>query len=84
MPEIFHTFTAWLTTSRIKILGILIVLIILSQISKWIINLLRRHPDDLRRTGNIVRAFIGQGRHWTVAIGFDICLQMVCLVSVEI
>ena len=35
MPETVNTVTAWLTTSGIKILGILISLIILSQISKW-------------------------------------------------
>jgi len=34
MPEIFKTVTPWLTTSRIKVLGILITLLILSQMSK--------------------------------------------------
>src|SRR4030043_256716 len=36
MPEIFKTITTWLTTSGMKILGILIGLIILFQMSKWI------------------------------------------------
>jgi len=38
MSDTFKTLTAWLTTSGIKILGILISLIILSQMSKWIIK----------------------------------------------
>jgi hypothetical protein len=38
MPEIFKTIAAWLTTSGINILGILITLIILSQMSRWVIG----------------------------------------------
>ena len=46
MPETFNTVTAWLTTSGIKILGILIVLIILSQISKWIIKWMEKFVPE--------------------------------------
>jgi len=42
MPEILKTTTSWLTTSGIKILGILITLVILSQMSKWIVKWLER------------------------------------------
>jgi hypothetical protein len=38
MPETFKTIGNWLTTSGIKILGILIALSILSQMSRWIVN----------------------------------------------
>ena len=36
MPEKFKPIAAWLTTSGIKIVGILVALIILSQMSRWI------------------------------------------------
>jgi len=42
MPELFKNITAWLTTSGIKVLGILIALIVLSQMSKWIVKWLER------------------------------------------
>jgi len=42
MPELLKTISSWLTTSGIKIIGILITLIILSQISKWIVKWLER------------------------------------------
>jgi len=42
MPEIFKNITTWLATSRIKVLGILIALIILSQMSKWIVKWLEK------------------------------------------
>jgi small conductance mechanosensitive channel len=42
MPELFKTVSSWLTTSGIKIIGILITLIILSQMSKWIVKWLER------------------------------------------
>ncbi len=42
MPEIFKTVTTWLTTSGIKVLGILIALLILSQMSKWIVKWLEK------------------------------------------
>jgi small conductance mechanosensitive channel len=42
MPELLKNITAWLTTSGMKILGILIVLIVLSQMSKWIVKWLER------------------------------------------
>jgi small conductance mechanosensitive channel len=38
MPEIIGTITTWLTTSGIKVVGILIALIVLSQMSKWIVK----------------------------------------------
>jgi len=42
MPELVKTITAWLTTSGVRVLGILIVLVILSQMSKWIVKWLER------------------------------------------
>jgi hypothetical protein len=42
MPEIFKNITTWLATSRIKVLGILIAFIILSQMSKWIVKWLEK------------------------------------------
>ena len=42
MPEIIRTITTWLTTSGIKVLGILIALIILSRMSKWIVKWLEK------------------------------------------
>ncbi len=42
MPDLLKTVSSWLTTSGIKIVGILITLIILSQISKWIVKWLER------------------------------------------
>jgi small-conductance mechanosensitive channel len=42
MPEMFKHITSWLTTSGIKVLGILIALIILSQMSRWIVKWLKR------------------------------------------
>ncbi len=42
MPEIFNNITTWLTHSGIKVLGILIALIILSQMSKWIVKWLEK------------------------------------------
>jgi small conductance mechanosensitive channel len=38
MPELFKNIATWLITSGIKVLGILIALIILSQMSKWIVK----------------------------------------------
>jgi small conductance mechanosensitive channel len=38
MTETLKTFTSWLTTSGIKIAGILVALIILSQMSRWIVK----------------------------------------------
>ena len=42
MSETFKITAAWLTTSGIKILGILITLFILSQMSRWIVGWLER------------------------------------------
>lgn len=42
MPELFKTITSWLTSSGIKVIGILITLAILSQMSKWIVKWLER------------------------------------------
>ena len=42
MLELFKTVSSWLTTSGIKIIGILITFIILSQMSKWIVKWLER------------------------------------------
>lgn len=67
MSEIFKNITSWLTASGIKVLGILIALIILSQMSKWIVTWLERfvpEKDSLQATeakkraqtlGNILR-----------------------------
>ncbi len=53
MPETFITITTWLTTSGTKILGILIGLIILSQMSKWIVRWMEKfvpEKDPLQAT----------------------------------
>ncbi len=42
MSEIFKNITSWLTTSGIRVVGILITLIILSQMSRWIVKWLER------------------------------------------
>lgn len=42
MPEIFKDITAWFTTSGIKVLGILVVLIVLSRMSRWIVKWLEK------------------------------------------
>ena len=42
MSDMLKTLSAWLTTSGIKILGILISLILLAQMSKWIIKWLEK------------------------------------------
>lgn len=67
MPEIFQNITTWLATSGIKVLGILIAFIILSQMSKWIGKWLEQfipEKDPLQATeakkrahllGNILR-----------------------------
>jgi len=46
MPEMFKNITSWLTTSGIKVLGILIALIILSQMSRWIVKWLERFVPE--------------------------------------
>jgi len=38
MPEIFKDITAWLTTSGVKVVGILVALIVLSRMSRWIVK----------------------------------------------
>ena len=67
MSDIFKDITSWLTASGIKVLGILIALIILSQMSRWIVKWLERfvpEKDSLQATeakkraqtlGNILR-----------------------------
>jgi small conductance mechanosensitive channel len=42
MSDIFKHITSWLITSGIKVIGILITLIILSQMSRWIVRWLER------------------------------------------
>ena len=42
MSGMFNSVTTWLTTSGIKVLGILIALVILSQMSKWIVKWLEK------------------------------------------
>jgi small-conductance mechanosensitive channel len=46
MPEMFKNITSWLTTSGIKVLGILIVLIILSQMSRRTVKWLERFVPE--------------------------------------
>lgn len=82
MPEIFKTITNWLTTSGIKVLGILIVLFIISQMSKWIVRWLEKfipEKDSLQAAeakkrahtlGNILR-------HALLLIIFFIALLMI-------
>jgi small-conductance mechanosensitive channel len=67
MSETIKTITHWLTTSGIKIVGILIGLIILSQMSRWIVKWMEKflsEKDPLQATeakkrahtvGNILR-----------------------------
>ena len=82
MPEMFKNITSWLTTSGIKVLGILIVLIILSQMSRWIVKWLERfvpEKDSLQAAeakkraqtlGNILR-------HALLIVIFFIALMMI-------
>ncbi len=59
MPELLKNTTTWLTTSGIKVLGILIALLILSQMSKWIVKWLEkfvREKDPLQATEAMKRA----------------------------
>ncbi len=59
MPEPFKTVAAWLTTSGIKILGILVSLLVLSQMSRWIVKWLERFvrdKDPLQATEAMKRA----------------------------
>jgi small conductance mechanosensitive channel len=46
MPELFKTVSSWLTTSGIKIIGILIMLVILSQMSRRVIKWLERFVPE--------------------------------------
>jgi small conductance mechanosensitive channel len=82
MPEIFKTVATWLTTSGIKVLGILIALLILSQMSKWIVKWLEKfipEKDPLQATeakkrahtlGNILR-------HALIIVIYFIALLMI-------
>jgi len=82
MPEIFKNITTWLTTSGIKVFGILIALIILSQMSKWIVKWLEKfipEKDPLQAVeakkrahtlGNILR-------HTLLIVIFFIALLMI-------
>ncbi len=82
MPEIIKTITAWLTTSGIKVVGILIALIVLSQMSKWIIKWLEKfipEKDTLQAIeakkrahtlGNILR-------HGVLIVIFFVALLMI-------
>ena len=51
MPELFKNITTWLATSRIKVLGILIAFIILSQMSKWIVKWLGKSIPEKVENG---------------------------------
>ncbi len=46
MFETFKDITAWLTTSGIKVLGILIALIVLSRMSKWIVKWIEKYMPE--------------------------------------
>jgi small conductance mechanosensitive channel len=46
MSEMLKNITAWLITSGIKVLGILIALIVLSQVTKWIAKWLERFVPE--------------------------------------
>jgi moderate conductance mechanosensitive channel len=82
MAEIFKNITTWLTTSGIKVLGILIVLLFLSQMSKWVVKWLEKfipEKDPLQAAeakkrvhtlGNILR-------HALVIVIFFIALLMI-------
>ncbi len=59
MSEIFITIATWLTTSGIKIVGILIGLIILSQMSKWVVRWMEKfvtEKDSLQAAEAMKRA----------------------------
>jgi small conductance mechanosensitive channel len=59
MPDFFKNITAWLITSGIKVFGILIALLILSQMSKWIVKWLEkfvREKDPLQAAEAMKRA----------------------------
>ena len=51
MPERFKTIAVWLTASGIKVFGILIALIIHSQMSKRIVKLRRRIKNRFDEKG---------------------------------
>jgi len=42
MPKLFKNITTWFATSRIKVLGIFIALLILSQMYEWIAKWLKK------------------------------------------
>ena len=46
MPDLFKTILSWFTTSGIKITGILIALIILAQMSRWIVSWLEKFVSE--------------------------------------
>lgn len=46
ISETFNTITTWLTTSGIKIVGILITLVILTQMSKWVVSWLEKFVPE--------------------------------------
>ena len=46
MPETLKTIASWFTTSGIKILGILIGLIILSQMSRWVVKWMEKFVPE--------------------------------------
>ncbi len=62
MPEILKTIAAWLTTSGIKIVGIVITLVILSQMSKWIVRWIERFVPE----NDSLRAFEAKKRAHTL------------------
>jgi len=77
MPETFKTVAAWLTTSGIKILGILISLLVLSQMSRWIVKWLERFGDSqllirMRvKTGPLKQWGVGRELRRRVKVRFD-------------
>jgi small-conductance mechanosensitive channel len=82
MPEIFKNITVWLTTSGIKVLGILIALLILSQMSKWIVKWLEKfipEKDSLQAVEAKKRAHtLGSIlRHALLIVIFFIALLMI-------
>ena len=82
MAEIFKNITTWLTTSGIKVLGILIALLILSQMSKWIVKWLEKfipEKDSLQAVEAKKRAHtLGSIlRHALLIVIFFIALLMI-------
>ena len=82
MPDIFKHITSWLTTSGIKVVGILITLVILSPMSRWIVKWLGRFLATAG-IGALAIGFGGQSLVKDVISGFFIILEPAQILGVE-